>query len=124
VTENTAKDIKTNKGQDETAAEIEENRAGTVYANKTICDAQFTDIFEGDELGNMAFIDLSKVQMFLFTVVAIIAYMFQIYATIRHTHPAFITSLPVLSEGLIAILLISHAGYLTNKSIDHTKLGP
>lgn len=120
----TVKDIKTNKAQDETVDKIKENSAGTVYANETICDAQFTDIFEGDELGNTAFIDLSKVQMFLFTIVAIFAYMFQIYVTIRHTHPAFITSLPVLSEGLIAILLVSHAGYLTNKSIDHTKLKP
>lgn len=123
VAAKTVEDIKTNKAQVETTNQIEKNSEGTVYANECISDAEFTDIFEGDELGNTAFIDLSKVQMFLFTIIAAFAYMFQIYTTIRYTHPAFITSLPVLSEGLIAILLISHAGYLTNKSIDHTKLG-
>jgi len=96
--------------------------SGMVFSNTTICEAKLTDIFEGDERGNSEFVDLSKVQMFLFTIVAIIAYMVSIFSTIRYTHPAFITSLPVLSEGLIAILMISHAGYLTNKSIDHTEL--
>jgi len=48
------------------------------------------------------------------------AYLFSIYAMISSTHPSGITSLPALSDGLIAILAISHAGYLANKGITRT----
>jgi hypothetical protein len=108
----------------ENPAQIEANREGTAYANENLADAKLTDIIEGDEVGNTAYVDLSNVQMFLFTLIAVFAYAVQVYQAINITHPAFINSLPELPEGLIAILLISHAGYLTNKAVDHTQLSP
>jgi len=40
------------------------NSQGTLYSNPTIADASFADMFEGDEIGNTAYVDLAKVQMF------------------------------------------------------------
>jgi hypothetical protein len=46
------------------ASDINNNKQGTLYANPSISDASFSDMFEGDEVGNAAYIDLAKVQMF------------------------------------------------------------
>ena len=44
--------------------EIKANREGTLYANPSTADASFNDMFQGDECGNAAYIDMAKVQMF------------------------------------------------------------
>lgn len=98
----------------------ENNRQGLLYGNPSISDAAFTDIFQGDELINTNSVDLSKVQMFWFTIIVAFAYLIEIYSLIATTHPALIQGMPELSEGLIALLGISHAGYLANKGITRT----
>lgn len=109
-------------------AKIDEHREGTLYANPSRDDARFTDLFQGDEVGNTTHVDLSKVQMFLFTVVAIFAFAAMITKGLRHlpADPAkmaeALKQLPLLPEGLVALLGISHAGYLANKAVDHTKV--
>jgi hypothetical protein len=105
---------------DQSSDVTDDNRQGLLYGNPSISDAAFTDIFEGDELANTSVIDLSKVQMFWFTMIVAFAYLFSIYAMISSKHPSDITDLPALSGGLIAILAISHVGYLANKSITRT----
>lgn len=101
--------------------EITENRRGTAFANPSISDARFTDMFEGDEVGNAAHVDLSKVQMFVFTLVAVLAYVVAVQAAIAAGE---LSSLPMVSEGLAAILGISHAGYLATKALDHSNSRP
>jgi hypothetical protein len=115
------------KGVTESPEKIKGNAQGTLYANSEITDAAFSDMFEGDEVGNTAYIDLSKVQMFFFTVVAALSYgtsLFQWIAgeqfLLEPIPPATQISFPVLTGGLIAILGISHAGFLVNRSTDHT----
>lgn len=98
----------------------QDNRQGLLYGNPSISDAAFTDIFQGDELINTNSVDLSKVQMFWFTIIVAFAYLIEIYSLIATTHPALIRGMPELSEGLIALLGISHAGYLANKGITRT----
>ncbi len=105
----------------ETPDDINKNREGILYGNKDISDAQFTDIFEGDELANTPFLDMAKVQMFFFTIIAALSYVIVLFNMIVTTDPKDLNSFPVLPEGLIAILGISHAGYLSDKAIDHTK---
>lgn len=117
LTEKVAAQVK-----DDSAAVVSENRRGITYANTSPKDARITDIFEGDELGNTAYLDLSKVQMFFFTIVALIAYAVNIYQFMADNTPENLESFPALSSGLVAILGISHAAYLGNKSIDHTKV--
>ena len=99
-------------------------KLGTLYANPTLSDASFSDIFEGDEIGNAAQIDLGKVQMFFFTVIIALSYCISIgsaLAAIKTDTPNPISQFPVLSEGMLALLGISHAGFLVNKGVDHTK---
>jgi hypothetical protein len=110
---------------EQSADVLDGDRAGLLYANPSIANASFTDLFEGDEIANTSFVDLSKVQMFLFTLIVAFAYLAQILELMnRASDPASLKALPSLSEGLIGILLISHAGYLTNKTVSRTEVSP
>jgi hypothetical protein len=106
---------------DVSAQAVSDNRQGIAYANATPQDARITDMFEGDELANTAYIDMSKVQMFFFTLVAITAYAVNLYAFMRDNTPESFTTFPALSPGLVAVLGISHAAYLGSKSVDKTQ---
>lgn len=106
---------------DETPERVQANRQGIAYANPSAKDARITDMFEGDELANTTYIDISKVQMFFFTLVAIIAYGVNIYQYMVDNTPETMDTFPALSSGLVAVLGISHAAYLGNKSITQTK---
>ncbi|MBV8516232.1 MAG: hypothetical protein JO197_02415 [Acidobacteria bacterium] len=109
--------------------EIELHRAGTLYGNPKPSDASFVDMFQGVEVGNTAYVDMAKVQMFFFTIAAIVAYASEVF-TMLATHfanhlltapkAATLAQLPAIGSGLLAILTISHATYLGAKSIDHT----
>ncbi len=82
-------------------------------------EARFLDMFIGDEKGNADSIDLTKVQLFFFTIAAVLAYGAAIYATLA-VDPSR-GSLPTLDPSLVTIIGISHAGYLTFKAVDHTQ---
>ncbi|MDR7866514.1 MAG: hypothetical protein RIN56_06805 [Sporomusaceae bacterium] len=104
------------------ADEVKSASNGVVYANPDISQADLADMFEGDEIGDAAYVDISKVQMFLFTVVAVISYEALVINTIMTVPPDKIVSFPALSEGFLAILGISHAGYLSSKTVTSTKI--
>jgi hypothetical protein len=53
------------------AITIWEYAKGILYANPTPYQARFTDMFEGDELENVGYISVAKVQMFFFTVIVV-----------------------------------------------------
>jgi len=93
---------------------------GTLYANATVADAEFTDLFEGEELGNTTSVDVSRVQMFLFTIIAGLSYAVLLWKQMRGVPAAQLNALPDVTDGLVALLGISHAGYLASKGIDHT----
>jgi hypothetical protein len=57
--------------------------------------------------------------MFFFTLIAAIAFIAMTIASLTARAPD-LGSLPVLSDGFVAILGISHAGYLSSKGLDHT----
>ncbi len=110
---------KTAQVSGDSTAEVESNRQGTLYGNSNISDARVTDMFQGDELGNTMHIDMAKVQMFFFTVIAALAYLLLVFRNLRSPDQD-LSSLPVLSDGVVYALGISHAGYLASKGIDHT----
>jgi hypothetical protein len=90
-------------------------------------DAGLSDMFEGDEVGNAASIDLAKVQMFFFNIIVALSYITLLSKTMAQLaiDPAKVMELPLLSKGMIALLGISHAGHLMGKTADRTKLqGP
>ena len=99
---------------------VKNNSEGILYGNADVKDARLTDMFEGDELNNTWLIDLSKVQMFFFTLVAALSYGILLFNTIKNKGPDGLGSFPKISEGMLAILGISHGGYLASKGTDHT----
>lgn len=109
------------------AYEIESKGAvGILKVNAKPSDATLRDLFQGDEIGNYDRIDLSKVQMFLFTQTLILAYGAAVYQLMRDPLDMFNplgVALPLFSTSLIILLGISHTGYLSVKSIDHTRVG-
>lgn len=87
-------------------------------------EPKFSDIFYGDETGNVNSVALDKVQMFFFTIAILLAYGVAI-GTLLQQADLLINPLgfdfPALSSSMVTLLGISHAGYLTVKSADKTK---
>src|SRR5258708_7137248 len=111
----------TAKGEPETQAEITKNSQGVLYANADIKDAAFSDMFEGDEVGNTAYVDVAKVQMFFFTVVAALSYgmaLFQWIAAKQYipTDPKVSAAFPLRFRGLTPIPGVRQAGILKRKT--------
>jgi hypothetical protein len=107
---------------EEDPAEIKKNKEGILYSNTAITDARFADMFQGDEVQNTGHLDVAKVQMFVFTLIAAVAYSGALWTMFGQSAaaPGGIESMPAPSEGLIALLGISHVGYLSSKGISHT----
>jgi hypothetical protein len=118
---------KTAQMVNEPEADIVTNKQGTLYANTKMSDARLTDMFEGDELIDTARIDLAKVQMFYFTIIAAICFFVMVFNLLLQGQAAlaagkpYLEHLPLLPDGFVAVLGISHAGYLTSKSISRTQ---
>jgi len=91
---------------------------GVMVVNKSPNKAEWSDLFKGEEIGNAALLDLGKIQMFFFTITLLLAYAFAVGSLMTNT--GVIRELPVLSQSQIALLGISHAGYLVNKAAPHT----
>jgi hypothetical protein len=105
----------------EDATDIQQNCHGTLYANKNLQDARVSDLFQGDEVGNTAHVDLAKVQMFYFTLIAAVSYFMDVASAVMAGKTG---GLPPLSEGFVALLAISHGGYLLGKANDHSNSKP
>jgi len=94
------------------------NREGLLVTNPAPRAASLWDMFRGEEPANYNLLDIGKIQMFLFTIVAALAYGVALSRLIANTGPEDVTAMPTLSEGLVFILGISHAGYLGSKWAD------
>jgi cell division protein FtsL len=105
----------------EDPAQVEQNRVGVLYGNNTIEDARFTDLFQGDEIADASFLDVGKLQLFFFTVIVATTYGVQLYQLIANNDLSDDVRLPSLNDGLLALLGVSHAGYLGTKGITQTR---
>ena len=84
--------------------------------------ASWSDLITGDETGNAAHLDLSKCQMLLFTIVVAIIYSVSIWTLFGATgEEGSVTKLPDLDKSILALIGISHAGYLTYKAAPHSQ---
>ena len=101
---------------------LDQVKQGALFVKTGVHFAQFSDMFRGDEINNRMNIDIAKVQMFFFTIIAVMSYAVLLFHSIVTKKPENLSAFPELSEGLIAILSISHVGYLGNKVVDHTKM--
>jgi hypothetical protein len=112
----TKKEIKQfNEQKQETTTSI-----GIIPVNGSINEAKFADMFRGDELATMYSVNMAKVQMFFFTVIAALSYAVLLYNSISTTKDIAGLGFPLISTGFVAVLAISNGGYLTNKGIDQT----
>ncbi|WP_397453365.1 hypothetical protein [Pseudomonas sp. NA-150] len=99
--------------------------SGRVYARSDPDHARWLDIFRGDEVGNAASPDLSKLQQFLITAVTLIIYasalwhLFDTPPDSAKSIDCYLNTLPVFSAHMAWLIGISHAGYLTYKAAPH-----
>ena len=96
---------------------------GLVHCTRT---PRFSQVFQGEEAGDHDYIDISKVQMFILTVVLAVGYTVVLW---QYLHGDLVTlptnlgekyTLPTMSKEAVTILGISHGGYLTIKSAPKT----
>lgn len=92
---------------------------GLILTYTDINQSRWSDIFRGDESSNAAHLDIAKIQMFYFTIILVIAYGVAL-GTQLATQNA-IEAFPKLDSGMVALLTISHGGYLTSKAIPHSE---
>jgi hypothetical protein len=92
----------------------EQELTGALYKNKSPQDARWSDLITGEQNSNCLHLDLARLQMCFFTLVALLSYMVLLHGQLSLA--AVFESLPELSEGLLAIVAISHGGYLVSKA--------
>jgi hypothetical protein len=86
-------------------------------ANAT--SGEVRDLFRGEEISISKVIDISRVQMFLFTAMALFVYFILCWRMFTNV-AAVSLQLPPMSEGLVTLIGISHATYLAGKIPKHT----
>lgn len=83
--------------------------------------AMFSDIFTGEEVATFGYIDLAKVQNVFFTFVAVVGYTVALVAAMSGAqNVADFFAFPDMPAGLVAIIGISHGGYLIDKAVTHS----
>ena len=94
--------------------------SGKIIAYATSDNARWADLFTGEEVGNAAQFDLSKIQMFYFTFILVLVYGIALAKIFAGQEPA-IKALPDIDTGILTLFGISHAGYLTSKAVPHSQ---
>ncbi|MFJ8536826.1 hypothetical protein [Streptomyces sp. NPDC093591] len=111
--------VKSNKaGPPSPAGAAAPARANLLATNPSADQASLSDLFSGDEVSNKDYVDIGKVQVLFFTLVILLGYASSLYDTLA-ARPDAIKELPDLSEGILTLLGISHAGYLVEKAAPH-----
>jgi len=94
---------------------------GLILVNTDPKLARWSDMFTGDETGNGAHVDIAKVQMFFFTIVVAVAYSTALGRLFAATSSGGFNTFPNLDQSMLALIGISHAGYLTAKGTTHSQ---
>jgi hypothetical protein len=105
-------DLLARQGVDTNRVDVE----GSLVVNLSPDDAGWADLFRGEDVGNAGHLDMGKIQMFYFTLIIVFAYGSAL-AEMFESMKSGITHFPALSSGTVALLGISHAGYLANKAV-------
>lgn len=96
---------------------------GHIVVNTDIAEARWSDMFTGEEVGNAAHLDVARLQMLFFTLITAVAYAVLLGNMFSGDVSHGIMSLPVLDKSMVALIAISHAGYLTAKAVPHSQAG-
>lgn len=97
----------------------EENEHGGLYVNLDLGEARISDIFMGEEANDYHSPDFTKIQNFIITVIVLIVYCMELSYILNHRYHDIsnLKVLPGFGDGLWALIIISHAGYLVRKGI-------
>lgn len=87
---------------------------GRLVSNLVPGQARWSNLFTSEEVSNVTFLDLGKIQMFFFTVLLVLSYGIAIGAQLRDGD---LRTLPEVGDGMVTLLGISHAGYLASKAV-------
>jgi hypothetical protein len=96
---------------------------GHVLVKSDRLDARWSDVVQGDDVGNADTMDFSKVQQLYFTLLTMLIFLLaagRMFGDAAKSHTA-ITQLPVPDAGFLGLLAVSGAGYLAYKGISHSK---
>lgn len=77
--------------------------------------ANWGDLFQGEETSNASQLDLARIQMLYFTIIVVLAYVATL--GLMFTGKGLPPALPALDRSMVALLFLSHAGYLTSKAL-------
>jgi hypothetical protein len=94
---------------------------GQIVANRDASMARISDIFTGEEVGNASRLDLARLQMFFFTLVTLFAYAVMLARMFALHAGGPIKELQALDSSMIALIAISHGGYLASKAVPHSQ---
>lgn len=97
-------------------AEDRRTAANTVHVHAENQTPDWTDLVRGDVEGNQSYLDLGKVQVLFLTLLVVIAYCGMLWARLGASDLSF-QNFPALQQGIVALLAVSHAGYLTTKAV-------
>jgi hypothetical protein len=106
------------KSKDPSEAAKQTNK-NTLMVKKDPQDASVSDMFRGDETGNFAQVDISKIQLFYITILLLLSYLIAL-GKLLASDPGSFTQFPVVDSSMVALLGISNAGYLTYKGTSHS----
>jgi len=94
-----------------------EHSSGQLDRNVKPEQARLYDLVRGEEVGNRDVLDLTRLQNLFFTLILIGSYAVSL-GSILVSASGSITEFPELGTSQLALLGISHAGYLTIKAVD------
>lgn len=109
-------------------ATVQEHTSGQLQRNTNPSQARLYDLVCGEEVGNFNVLDLARLQNLFFTLVLVGAYA----ATLGNMFAgaagssgsaAPISQFPALDASIVALLGISHGGYLVGKAVDKQPKG-
>lgn len=110
----------------EDAKKAREEARGLLHVNEKLDEAKWSDIFTKELTRESKLIDLSKLQMFFFTITVIFAYaaaLNNLMQDAKMIENPFGVALPLFSASLVVLLGISHGGYLAIKNTNTTATG-
>jgi hypothetical protein len=98
---------------------------GMVVTRNSPAEANWSDLFRGDETGNLASPDVGKLQNFLFTILLVSGYCGALLAKFSAIEPGTAApDFPGFSDTMVVFLGISHAAYLSTKVVSNTQSAP
>jgi len=95
----------------------EKHSSGQLDRNEKPEDARLYDLVRGEEVGNADVLDLTRLQNLFFTLILIGSYAASL-GSILISASGTISKFPEIGASNLALLGISHAGYLASKAVD------